>query len=192
MCAAISCGSRPMSSTVSSSNTNQDTIPGAGGETSRCVPLFRAGQDRCPRPFHRRAQAPGPRPPGSGRRVRQPEQLQAQRDVLLRRRRQAGLRPLPRPEHHDPQGGRIRRGHRRLLQGQGPLAPMSGSPTSASRPRGASGIPPAPTPSRASTSPWSTTGISPITIPSASICCSATSGRSFSRTRRSRSSCSTS
>ena len=111
---------------------------------------------------------------------------------LRRPGRQEGLCPLPRQEHHDPEGGRIRRGDRRLLQDRGPLAPMSGSPTSASRPRGASGIPPAPIPSRASTSPWCTTGISPTTIPSASTCCSGTSGRSFSRTRRSRSSCSTS
>ncbi len=41
---------------------------------------------------------------------------------------QAGLRPVPRPEHHDPQGRRLRRGHRQILQDRGPLRPCLDRP----------------------------------------------------------------
>ena len=94
------------------------TMPGPGGAPAGRVPLLRPRQSR------RARRVSSPRTSsqdldraGSGGRVRLPELLQAEREVLRLAGREAGLRPVARPEPDDPQDRRLRRGHRASTTG---------------------------------------------------------------------------
>ena len=115
--------------------------PGPGGPAARRAALPRAREARrALRTFAEQQRAGGPAAARGRGRVRLPEQLPPERQLLRVAGREAGVRALARAKPAGLQDRRLRRADRPVLPAGGLAGRTSGSPTSATRPRAASGI----------------------------------------------------